>query len=39
MVYLKKKVKEALRNLNKHKNKNGEGKITEWFDSLVKGKL
>lgn len=41
MLYglFEKKVKEALRDLNKTKNKNGEGKITEWFDSSVKDKL
>lgn len=41
MLYslFEKKAKEALRNLNKQKNKNGEGKITEWFDASVAEKL
>lgn len=41
MLYglFEKKAKQALRNLNKEKNKNGEGKITEWFDASVKEKL
>ena len=41
MLYglFEKRAKEALRNLNKQKNKNGEGKITEWFDASVLEKL
>ena len=34
-----KEAQHALRNFNKVKNMNGDGKLTEWFDSDVEGKL